>query len=308
MQPVESIVPSNGVQLCVQRYAAMPGLPARLPVLLIMGLGMQGIAWPESIIEGFTSQGHEVVTFDNRDIGLSSKLPQWGKPNLMALAVQSIMGFKTNAGYNLTDMAKDTLGLLDALKWQQAHVVGVSMGGMIAQTLAVMVPQRVASLSLIMTSSGSRRLPQARLDVRLALIKRAPRGASLEQLENHSLALYSLIGSPSYPQEQTALRARIRRALTRSYHPLGVGRQLAAIIASGSRAHLLQKIGMPTLVLHGEDDPLVPVAHGKDLAKRISHSRLCLVPGMGHDLPPQVCDILVAQCLGLFIQTPAYQP
>jgi pimeloyl-ACP methyl ester carboxylesterase len=292
---------ANGLDICVQHYALASGpSPQKSPVLLIMGLGMQGIAWPVRLIDGLRGQGHEVATFDNRDIGLSSKLPSWGKPNIAWAAMKHAMGWSVKAAYSLEDMALDTLGVLDALGWSRAHVIGVSMGGMITQLLAAHYPQRLVSATLIMTSSGSRKLPQSNPKARMALLSRPPQGATIDQLETHSLNIVQVIGSSAYPQPQHEVRARIRRGLQRSYHPLGVGRQLMAIVASGSRSKLLETITLPVAVIHGEDDPLVPVAHGHDLAKRIPHARVRFVPGMGHDLPPEVCDIVLEEAFALF--------
>jgi pimeloyl-ACP methyl ester carboxylesterase len=293
----ERLVHSNGIELCVQLYPAAVSATGKLPVLLIMGLGMQGPSWPPVLIEGLVKAGHTVATFDNRDIGLSTKDPAWGQPNIPWAIIRQMLGLKVHAPYLLSDMAADTVGLLDALEWPRAHVVGVSMGGMIAQVVAADYPQRVASLGLIMTTVGKRSLPGPTAKARSALLGRPPRNASHEQLIEHSMGIVRAIGSPAFAQDPQAMRARLSRLIQRAYHPRGVARQLLAIAASGSRTYLMPRISQPTVIIHGEDDPLVPVAHGRDLAQRLPHARLRIVPGMGHDLPPQVCAIVVDEVL-----------
>jgi proline iminopeptidase len=295
----ESLIASYGVELCVQHYRPQRAKPDALPVLLIMGLGMQGPSWPPALVEGFVDAGHEVATFDNRDIGLSTKDSRWGQPNIVWAMMRQMLGLKVHAPYLLDDMAKDAAGLLDALQWSRAHVVGVSMGGMIAQILASKLPDRVASLGLIMTTVGKRHLPGPTAKARAALLGRPPSNASHEQLVQHSLGIMQAIGSPAFPQDIAATQERISRLIKRSYHPRGVARQLLAIAASGSRSYLMPRITQPTVVIHGDADPLVPVAHGVDLAKRLPQARLRIVPGMGHDLPAPVCAIVLEECLAL---------
>jgi pimeloyl-ACP methyl ester carboxylesterase len=242
------------------------------------------VLWPDELCATLAGAGHYVVRFDNRDVGLSTKLEQPRRPKLVRAALAARLGFKVRAPYTLDDMARDTVGLLDALELPRAHVVGASMGGMIAQIVAARHPQRVDSLTLIMSTSGNPRLPQARLDLQLRLVRR-PLAGDRETLIRHSMDLWRAIGSPQFPAGDEVLRAKVERSYDRSSYRHGLARQTLAIIASGSRVPLLKRITAPTLVIHGAEDPLVPVAAGHDLAQHIPGARLSIIPGMGHDLP-----------------------
>jgi pimeloyl-ACP methyl ester carboxylesterase len=263
---------ANGINLEYETFGDR-GAP---PIVLIMGLGAQLVLWPDELCAALADAGHYVVRFDNRDVGLSTKLETPRRVRLVRAALASRLGFKVRAPYTLDDMAHDTVGLLDALELPRAHVVGASMGGMIAQIVAARHPQRVDSLTLIMSTSGNPRLPQARLDLQLRLVRR-PLAGDRETLIRHSMDLWRAIGSPQFPAGDEVLRAKVERSYDRSSYRHGLARQTLAIIASGSRVPLLKRITAPTLVIHGAEDPLVPVAAGHDLAQHI--------PGMGHDLP-----------------------
>ena len=254
------------------------------PLVLIMGLGGQLLLWPEEFCGALADAGHYVVRFDNRDVGLSTKIEHARRPKLVRAALAARIGLKVKAPYTLDDMAQDTVGLLDALELKRAHIAGASMGGMIAQIVAAKYPQRVDSLTLIMSTSGNPRLPGPRLDLQLRLVRR-PAGADRETLIRHSMQTWRLIGSPHYPPDEQILRSKVERSYDRSSYRHGLARQTLAIIASGSRVPLLKRIQAPTLVIHGEEDPLVPVAAGHDLASHIPGARLQLIEGMGHDLP-----------------------
>jgi pimeloyl-ACP methyl ester carboxylesterase len=256
-------------------------------VLLIMGLGMQLIAWPQTMVQMLVRQGFRVVRFDNRDIGLSQGFDAAGVPNMALAGLRHAMHLPVHSPYSLADMARDALGVLDALDIEQAHVCGASMGGMIAQHLAAMAPERVASLTLMMTTSGSRRLPQPSWRVRRALMSR-PMKPGADAAVDWIIQVLHLIGSPAYPSDPQALRARALESVQRAWHPSGSARQLLAVVADGDRSTLLPHIQAPTLVIHGVDDPLVPVACGKDLAQRIADARADFIPGMGHDLPEEL--------------------
>jgi pimeloyl-ACP methyl ester carboxylesterase len=249
-----------------------------------MGLGMQLLGWPDGFVAGLVGRGFRVVRFDNRDSGLSQRFDHAGVPNLAAESMRHALGLKIRAPYTLGDMAADSLGVLDALGIGSAHVCGASMGGMIAQRMTLAAPERVKSLTLMMTSSGSRHLPGPSLQVRSALMSR-PKEKSLAGIVEHFVGLYRLIGSPAYPTEPDELRARFTKAVRRSYRPAGTARQMVAILADGDRSPLLAGIGVPTHVIHGAADPLVRVAAGRDLARRIPGATLDVVDGMGHDLP-----------------------
>lgn len=293
-------VHSNGLQIEYETF----GNPQHPAVLLIMGLGMQMIGWPDPFCEALAADGYHVVRFDNRDIGLSSHLDHLGKPNILWQIARHKLRLPVKAPYSLADMAHDALGLLDGLGIPQAHVVGVSMGGMIAQLLTAHAPQRALSLSSIMSTSGARGLPGPTPRARAALLSRPPSHAyRLEQrdrLVEHYLSTVRIIGSPGFPMSDDAHRARIRRWLERSIHPEGVLRQLLAVASASDRTLLLQGIERPTLVLHGKEDPLVPVACGRDTAAKIRGARLVEVPGMGHDLPPGVCYIMANELVQHF--------
>lgn len=255
------------------------------PLLMIMGLGMQLTAWPDGLVTRLLAAGFRVIRFDNRDAGLSQRFDHLGQPNIAVASLQHLLHLPVRSPYTLTDMALDALGVLDALGLRRAHVCGASMGGMIAQQLALLAPERVKSLSLMMTSSGSRALPGPSLRVRGALLKRPADPLDLAAMAERTYALFRLIGSPAYPTPEAELRQRIMASLRRSNRPNGVLRQLAAIAADSRRAEQLGRIQAPTLILHGDADPLLPVAAAHDLARRIAGARLDIIPGMGHDLP-----------------------
>lgn len=288
---------ANGIQIEVEDS----GGEGRPVILLIMGLGMQLISWPDAFIQTLVDAGFRVVRYDNRDIGLSQTFDEAGTGNLVWQSVRQRIGLPVRSVYTLQDMAEDALGVLDALGVRRAHVVGASMGGMIAQRLAAGAPQRMASLVSIMSSSGARNLPGPRADVAAALMRR-PASRTEAALVAHGLGFVRLIASPAYPQEERVLTDRITRGLRRAYRPAGIVRQMLAIGADSGREALLARIVSPTLVLHGDADLLVPVACGQDTARRIPGARFVSVPGMGHDLPPQVVDILL-QHIVPFLQT-----
>ena len=257
------------------------------PLLLIMGLGMQLIAWPEEFVQMLVSRGFRVIRMDNRDAGLSQGFDSLGVPSLVWAAMRHSVRLPVNAPYGLHDMAADALGVLDALGVQRAHVCGASLGGMVSQHLAVRHPQRVKSLTLMMTTSGARRLPQPHWLVQKALLSR-PNGKDPAAVVTHLQKLLTLIGSPAYPAEPEALRQRLLATVQRAYRPAGTVRQLMAVVADGDRTALLPLIKSPTQIIHGQADPLVLVAAGHDLAARIQGARIDIVPGMGHDLPAQL--------------------
>ena len=264
----------------------------RPAVLLIMGLGMQLIAWPPQLVDELVDAGFRVIRMDNRDIGLSQHFDHLGKPNLLVAGIKYKLGLRLRPPYTLEDMAKDALGVLDALGVASAHIVGVSMGGMVAQRVAIASPQRVLSLTSIMSSSGAKGLKQARHEVTRVLLSR-PASTELEAVVDHYVKLYRTIGSPDFPTPEPEMRERIMRAVQRSYHPVGVMRQMVAIIADGTRAAELSRITCATLVLHGKADPLVPFEHGEDVAQRIAGARLVGIDGMGHDLPPEPLSFIL---------------
>ena len=283
-------ISANGIQLEVEDHGPVTGEP----LLLIMGLGMQLVAWHNDFVASLVARGFRVIRFDNRDIGLSQRFDHLGVSNLAIDSIKYAVGLKVTGPYTVADMADDTAGLLDALGIKSAHVCGASMGGMIAQQLAVRHPARVKSLTLMMTSSGSRRLPGPTLKVRSALISRPDNANDIESVIAHYVRLYRLIGSPGYPASDAYLHERLGMSVRRSYRPQGTARQMVAIAADGNRSALLSQIKVPTQVIHGRDDPLVPVAAGHDLAQKIAGAKLDLVEGMGHDLPVELWPRFVA--------------
>lgn len=287
---------ANGVQIEVEDSGPGSAGPARPAVLLIMGLGMQLVAWPPDLVQGLVAAGYRVIRHDNRDVGLSQRMDSLGKPNLLWAGLQHKLGFALRPPYGLADMATDALGVLDALGVGQAHVVGVSMGGMIAQRMALAAPRRVLSLTSVMSSSSAPGLPQARPEVIAALMRR-PSGRDRQAVEDHYVRLFRIIGSPGFVTPEAELRQRIAQAAERGFYPVGTLRQMLAVMADSARAALLAQIKAPTLVFHGQDDPLLPYACGEDTARRIPGARLIGVAGMGHDLPGPVVDRLLAELL-----------
>ena len=272
---------ANGISVEMQEH----GNPQHPAVLLIMGLGMQLVAWPPAVIEPLVQAGYRVITFDNRDIGLSQHFDHLGKPNIVWASIKRKLGWKIQSPYTLQDMARDALGVLDAMNIQQAHIVGASMGGMIAQHVAAIAPKRVLSLTSIMSSSGAPGLPDAKPAVIRALLNR-PKSQQVDDVTAHYVKFFGVIGSPAFPIDPQLLRERIRLGIERSHHPDGTLRQMVAIAADDQRHDLLKQIKTPTLVIHGLADVLVPPEHGRDTAKRISGSRYAGIEGMGHDLAP----------------------
>ena len=259
------------------------------PVLLVMGLGAQMTLWPQELVDALVERGFRVIRYDNRDIGLSHKMEGAKSPGIVKMMLLSRFGIKPKVPYTLADMADDGIGLLDALGIKQAHIVGASMGGMIAQHMAFSHPERVLTLTSIMSTTGNRKLPAATKEAMSALTKR-PESMDEEVLVEHGVKVATAIGSPGYRSDPDKVRERSRALIKRSFYPQGMPRQLAAIIADGDRRERLQSVKAPTLVIHGEADPLVPLAGGQDTAAHIKGSKLKTIPGMGHDLPLELVD------------------
>lgn len=282
---------ANGIEL---EYEII-GADRDPPLLLIMGLGCQLVHWDDDLCQTLAGRGFRVIRFDNRDVGLSTKLHDFGLPNVMRMAGMRLMGLPVRAPYSLRDMAADTVGLLDALALPDVHVVGASLGGMVAQVLATQWPHRVRSLCSWMSTTGQTHFRPTAAATR-AVMGRAPDdiAARIEQ----TVASMRVLGSKPPLFEEEAIRARATRALARNTERAGSARQLAAVMAASPRTAALRAMrGIPTLVLHGEADPLVPVAAGRATARAIAGARLHTFPGVGHDIPrpiwPEAIEAIV---------------
>ncbi|MFX0212115.1 MAG: alpha/beta fold hydrolase [Candidatus Hodarchaeota archaeon] len=283
----ESFVKVNDIEICFDTF----GEVTDPPLLLIKGLGEQMIYWDEAFCEQLAVQGFFVIRFDNRDIGLSTKFEEAGVPNLMELMQSVFKGKSVDVPYTLVDMAKDTVGLMEALNINSAHLVGASMGGMIAQTVAIHFPERVRTLTSIMSSTGNPELPQPEPEVFSILITPPPYDRA-EYIE-YSINTWRLLQGSTYPIDEAYIRERSAIAFDRSFYPIGTGRQMAAIIASGSRKEALKEVNIPTLVIHGDADPLVPVEGGKETAEVIPETKLMIIEGMGHSIPDEIAPQII---------------
>ncbi len=275
----EKYVKANGIRLAYEAF----GDPANPAIVLMMGLGTQLIGWPIALCEGLVDRGFHVIRFDNRDIGLSEKMENAHIPQAATLMLRSRLRLPLKVPYTLDDMAQDCVGLLDALGIDRAHLVGASMGGMIGQIVAARFGERLHSFTSIMSTSGNPKIPMARRDVIMAMVKRS---LGLEKITLEStMAYWRKIGSPAYQPSDQELKKKILDSYYRSNHPQGYSRHMAAVLASGNRVRLLKQITTPTLVIHGRDDALVSVEGGIDTARNIHGARLEIFDGMGHDLP-----------------------
>lgn len=263
------------------------------PVLLIMGLGAQMIRWSPAFVGQLTARGFRAIRFDNRDVGLSDKLDAAGAPDLASAFAAVRQGRRPDVPYTLDHMAADAVGVLDGLGIDRAHIVGASMGGMIAQLVAADYPERTLSLTSIMSTTGHPDVPPATSEAIAVLNTPAPDPrADLEAFLAHSVKSARTIGSPAYPAAEDVLRAQALELLERSHYPPGFLRQYAAILASPHRREKLGRVRAPSLVIHGEDDPLVHVEGGRDTADHIPGAELMLIPGMGHDLPEPLHGVI----------------
>lgn len=262
-------------------------------VLLIMGLGAQMLFWPDHFCRQLIDSGYQVIRYDNRDIGLSSKVRKKGKRlNTLKLMGRFSLGLKNDgAPYTLYDMAEDAKLLLDALKLEQVHVIGASMGGMIAQILAAKYPEKVAKLGLLFTSNNQPLLPPPFPKQLFSLLAR-PEQRDDEGIIRHSVKIFNTVGSTGYINQVEAT-ATARKLYQRSYYPAGVLQHFLAILCTGSLRELDKQIQQPTIVVHGRNDRLLPPAHGKAVAKAIQHAKLEIIDGMGHDIPPYFTPTLI---------------
>jgi len=275
------------LKLCYETF----GAPDAPPLLLVMGLASQMLLWEEEFCEQLAARGFRAIRFDNRDVGRSTILRDAPVPKRWQLAVRDPRG----AAYSLDDLADDAAGLLEQLGIDSAHVVGASMGGMIAQALAIRHPDRVRSLVSIMSTTGNRRVGRAHPRLALRMLRAAARDRE-GYIADH-IETYRQIGTRGFPLDEARLRERAGRLFDRGIHPAGSARQLAAIVTAADRTERLREVRVPTTVIHGDADPLVGVSGGRATAAAIPGARLVIIPGMGHDLPvelwPQVIDAIV---------------
>ncbi|MFN4230732.1 alpha/beta fold hydrolase [Parvibaculum sp.] len=284
---------ANGIEIEYESF----GSGEDETILLIMGLGAQLTQWPRELCDELVTRGYRVIRFDNRDVGLSTRMARrtadW--PDALFSLMQ---GKSALVPYTLSDMAADAVGLLDALGIKRAHIAGASMGGMIAQHVAFDFPERVLSLTSIMSSSGNPLLPPAKPRVYSLFLSPAPPAHDRSAIVARGVKTYEILGSPGFPTDRETLEQWVTRDAARAYYPAGVVRQMAAVMADGDRRARLRRIAVPAVVLHGEDDPLVPVAAGLDTAANIPGAEMRVVQGMGHDMPlalvPAIADAIVA--------------
>ncbi len=280
---------ANGITIEYETF----GDPGAQPVLLIMGFGGQLTLWDPDFCAALADRGLYVIRYDNRDVGLSTWFDDAGEPDLVDL----LSGTAT-APYSLADMAADAAGLLDALALTSAHIVGVSMGGMIAQTFTLGYPERTRTLTSIMSTTGDPTVGQPHPEALAALVPPPP--TSREEAMDQGVVTWRTIGSPGFPFDEAGVRERAASFYDRAFHPAGNSRQLAAIVTQPDRTAALAGVTVPTLVVHGEADPLVDPSGGKATAAAVPGARLELVPGMGHELPPELTDRFVAELAGHF--------
>ena len=285
----ESLCRVGELEICYETF----GDPGDPPMLLIMGLGTQMVAWPDDFCAALAERGFFVIRHDNRDIGRSTHLDGAKRPTTVQLLTRD----KRAAAYTLADMAGDSVGVLDELGIEKAHIVGASMGGMIAQTIAIRYPQRTLSLVSIMSNTGSRWSGQPALSLYALLLKPAPR--EREAFIQHAVDMFTKIGGSGYEPDVEDLRTIATSSYDRGHDPRGSQRQLAAIVADRDRSPALAHVKVPTTVIHGADDKLVRPSGGRDTAKAIPGAKLIEIAGMGHGLPrgawPQIIDAIVSQ-------------
>lgn len=283
-------VTANGVELAYEDV----GDTSDPALVMIMGFGAQLTLWPDEMFTALAAKGFRVIRYDNRDIGLSSKLDgQRVNGSFLQRIARSQLGRSSEVPYTLHDMADDAVGLLDAFELESAHIVGASMGGMISQSLAARYPARVRSLGIIFSSTNEPLLPPPAPAAIKALISGPGKGATKEQIIEHSVRAFRTIGSPDFPAAEADLRAKAKASYERSYYPAGVIRQLAAVLGTGSLKDHAKSIDSPTVVIHGTRDPLLRPACGKAVARAVKGSQLHMIEGMGHDLPDAVWPEIV---------------
>lgn len=305
MTPESELPPTQSLRRAgVEIDYATHGPETGAPLLLAMGLGMQRTAWPTSLLDAFVQQGFRCISFDNRDIGLSSRYDEHGTPPLHRVIAARLLRRRYQTPYMLADIADDGIAVLDHLGIAQAHVLGMSMGGMVAQHIAVRHAPRVQSLTLMATSSGRLGLPLPAARVLRLMLSRPQDRTSVDAATRYLVGLFSAIGSPDFPTATDEMIRRAHASLRRAPTGNGVARQLAAIISDGDRTPLLRRLDVPTLILHGTHDVMVPLAHGRQLASVIPGSRLHSIRGWGHDLPDALSTDFAAALARHALQSP----
>jgi pimeloyl-ACP methyl ester carboxylesterase len=286
----------SGIEVAYERL----GDPQAPPVLLVMGIGAQMINWPEGFCAELVAHGVQVIRFDNRDVGLSSHFPDAPPPDLPAV----LAGDTSSASYTLSDMAADAVGLLDARGLDSAHIVGASMGGMIAQTIAIEQPGRVRSLTSMMSTTGDRSVGQPKPET-LAAVFAGPPAQSRQDVIDQMIRAVRVVGSPDFEFDEAAVRDRAGRAYDRAHDPLGIARQAVASVASGDRTERLRSVDVPTLVIHGADDAMCDLSGGRATAAAIPGAELVIIEGMGHDLPPALWPEITSRIASLILRVEA---
>jgi len=272
-------ITANGIQIEYDTFGEKSGRP----ILLIIGIGAQLTLWSEEFCQQLVNSGHYVICFDNRDTGLSTKIEEAGIPNLMEAMNKVMRREKLEASYTYDDMADDAVGLLDALGIEKAHICGMSMGGAIAQTIAINHPSRVLSLIPIFGPTGNSKLPQPKPEI-LGLLMTPP-PVEREPFIEQTMNLFRAFAGSGYELEESWLRDYTEKGYDRAFYPQGMARQFLAGLAHGSRSRRLKTVTAPTFVIHGDEDPIVAVENGRDAAECIPGAELMIIKGMGHDMP-----------------------
>ena len=298
-QPESSLIKVKGMTFCIEERGNKQGEP----ILLIMGLACQLTQWPESLLNGLSQLGYRVICFDNRDVGLSEKITSTIKVDTRISFLKHKLGLIPDSNYDLFEMANDTSHILRALEIPSAHIIGVSMGGMIAQIMGAFYPDQVRSLTIMMSSTNSPWLPMPELSLVYKLSKRSQVKHDIDSATERWYRFWSAVESPDFKADPLSIKLKIRENYVRNYSPGGTLRQLQAILGTSCLKTHLKNINAPTLVIHGEKDPLLKSVCGKEIAKHISSSKIIIIKGMGHDLPdclmPRMVSLISEHILGI---------
>ena len=283
--PLVTAIHANGIEIEYESFGDGE------PLVLIMGIGCQMLLWPEKFCRRLAARGFRVIRFDNRDVGLSTWFDHEPPPDMLRVVMRAYLGLPSEAPYTLADMSDDVVGLLDGLAIDRAHIVGASMGGMIAQEMALRSSFRMHSMVSIMSHTGNRRYWRARPRAAAALMKKIPR--ERQAFVDNTVSFFRTVSGPGFPFDSERIAETAGQAFDRGYHPAGFKRQNAAVFASGGRLKRLQKVQVPTLVIHGTHDPLIVPAGGKATARAIPGAKLEMIEGMGHNMPEAAWPILI---------------